>query len=87
MCFMDLNQEVLSQVTIPNIGLNLKNEAEEGIEDRVMLISGDWQDASKVLREAGQIKTHLGQEDWPKFDLILTAETTYTSAVTDKVGR
>lgn len=85
-CLMDLNEEVLSQVTAHNISLNVRSA---DVHDRVMLISGDWEGASEVLRQAWKGGSHGGSEQpadgWPKFDLVLTAETTYTLMVTDKV--
>lgn len=46
---MDLNAEVLLHVTRPNIALN--NCGPLCADGRALLVSGDWADASRVLRQ------------------------------------
>lgn len=50
-CFMDLNEEVLRGVTRWNIELNLSTDIRRNGESEVLLISGEWTDASEVLRQ------------------------------------
>lgn len=52
-CFMDLNAEVLAHVTRPNLALNCPPAASSGAYHNrppPLLVSGDWADASRVLR-------------------------------------
>ncbi|CAM9791234.1 unnamed protein product [Pylaiella littoralis] len=71
-CFSDFNREVIEQVTIPNVKLNV----EERYWPLAEYYSGDWNSLSPLLeeRDGGEL-----------FDLILTAETLYTTVVADKV--
>lgn len=47
-CFMDLNAEVLAGVTRRNIDINGCACERDG---RALLVSGDWTDASRLLRQ------------------------------------
>ena len=48
---MDLNAEVLAHVTRPNLALNCPPAVLSGACERPpALVSGDWADASRVLR-------------------------------------
>jgi len=67
--FSDLNAEVLEQTTWPNVAMNCPD-----LLDRVQCVCGDWLSLSNTI---------LGHED--KFDLILSAETLYTSLSCQKV--
>lgn len=71
-CFSDFNREVLDEVTIPNVRLNV----EERSWPLADYYSGDWSTLSPLLDE---------RDNGGLFDLILTAETLYTTAVADKV--
>eukprot|EP00752_Nemacystus_decipiens_P002997 g2780.t1 len=71
-CFSDFNREVIEQVTIPNVRLNV----EERHWPLAEFFSGDWGSLSPLLEEG---------EGAGLFDVILTAETLYTTAVADKV--
>ncbi|CAB1097197.1 unnamed protein product [Ectocarpus sp. CCAP 1310/34] len=71
-CFSDFNREVIEQVTIPNVRLNVEAHHWPLAE----YYSGDWSSLSPLLEE---------RDGGGLFDLILTAETLYTTAVADKV--
>ncbi|CAM9632514.1 unnamed protein product [Ectocarpus sp. 8 AP-2014] len=71
-CFSDFNREVIEQVTIPNVRLNVEAHHWSLAE----YYSGDWSSLSPLLEE---------RDEGGLFDLILTAETLYTTAVADKV--
>ncbi|KAM3575092.1 hypothetical protein VYU27_003006 [Nannochloropsis oceanica] len=71
--FLDLNEEVLREVTGPNICLNV--DSTDDLSKRVTLVSGDWEAASEVLNQ------HVPAA----FDVIVSAETFYTSLVTEKL--
>lgn len=73
--FSDLNEEVLREVTGPNIVLNSENTAT--LSARVVLVSGDWEAASQVLN------LHAPAV----YDVIVSAETFYTPLVTEKLLR
>lgn len=55
-CFMDLNAEVLAGVTRRNIALNCPQSSGGGegaagaAASRLLMVSGDWADASRLLR-------------------------------------
>jgi predicted nicotinamide N-methyase len=95
-CFMDLNEEVLIGVTSPNIALNLvkagtgSSHQEAGlmatVEGKVTLVSGDWEEASPLLPTSSTTTTTTMQAPpCSSFDVILTAETIYTTQVTQKL--
>jgi len=63
--FNDYNEDVINEVTIPNMLLNVPEEASE-----TRFFSGDWGDFGNILEK--ELKK---EED--KFDLILTSETIY----------
>ncbi|CAM9702137.1 unnamed protein product [Scytosiphon promiscuus] len=71
-CFSDFNREVIEQVTIPNVRLNV----EERYWPLAEFYSGDWTSLSPLLKE---------RDGSGLFNLILTAETLYTTEVADKV--
>ena len=73
--FSDLNEEVLREVTGPNIALNIENTTE--LLTRVALVSGDWEAASEMLNRHAPAA----------FDVIVSAETFYTPLVTEKLLR
>lgn len=73
--FSDLNEEVLREVTGPNICLNIAHTAK--LPSRVALVSGDWEGASEVLNRHAPAA----------FDVIVSAETFYTPLVTEKLLR
>ncbi|CAN0209859.1 unnamed protein product [Ascophyllum nodosum] len=71
-CFSDFNSEVIEQVTVPNVRLNVPDR----FWDLAEYYSGDWNSLSPLLDE---------RDGGGRFDLILTAETLYTTAVADKI--
>jgi len=73
--FSDLNEEVLREVTRPNIFLNVANRALSSA--RISLICGDWEALPQIL----------GVDKPVDFNVIISAETFYTPAVTNKLLR
>ncbi|CAM9221117.1 unnamed protein product [Discosporangium mesarthrocarpum] len=71
-CFSDYNREVLVHATMANVRAQVPNS----LWDRATYYCGDWGDLSRLLEEP----PHDG-----KFDLILTAETLYTTSVAEKI--
>jgi len=64
--FNDYNEDVINEVTVPNMLLNVPTDAPE-----TRFFSGDWKDLeSKILEK--EVKN-----EEQKFDLILTSETIY----------
>lgn len=76
--FSDYNEFVLTDVTIPNIAVNLKDSVErsklQGLLQYVAMGFGDWNAMSDQLLSQPSKKWKDG-----KFDMILAAETTYSS--------
>ncbi|XP_078001017.1 histidine protein methyltransferase 1 homolog [Glandiceps talaboti] len=66
--FQDYNEEVIQEVTIPNVVLNCKTLT--GRPLRCKFMSGDWQQVEDMLSKT------LNEDD-NKFDIILTSETIY----------
>ena len=63
--FNDYNEDVINEVTIPNVLLNVPEEASE-----TRFFSGDWSEFEIILEKELQTEEY-------KFDLILTSETIY----------
>ncbi len=77
--FLDLNEEVLSATTAPNVAVNCSNVPAKLQNAR--FVSGDWLEASELLSEGqGQ-----GQGSPLMFRVILSSETIYTHEVTLKL--
>ena len=72
----DFNEEVLREVTAPNLFHNLGAPSMPG---QIRLYAGDWLSLSALLSSGEGSGVAL-------FDLILTAETLYTSETTRKVS-
>jgi len=82
--FTDYNSFVLRDVTLPNILLNITekentNEVLNRLKSVTGLVAGDWMELSSRLCDTSLGTTCTLPEDG-RFDLILAAETTYTSS-------
>jgi predicted nicotinamide N-methyase len=92
--FSDFNEFVLNNVTIPNILLNSAKKVDDSTNDfsrlsrHVALGFGDWNDMSDQL-----LSSSCGSDFPPsvpndgKFELILAAETTYSSTAASDTAR
>jgi hypothetical protein len=72
--FSDYNREVIELATIPNVIKNVPYYAETSL---VTFYSGDWALVSTHIQKAHSSNM--------KYDLILTAETLYTEAVSEEL--
>lgn len=72
---MDYNKEVLELTTCPNVHKNIHGEAD--LYARASFYAGAWASVSEYMQT-------VEGESWEQtqYDLILTAETIYTEAVT-----
>mmetsp|Transcript_40277 Transcript_40277/g.77010 ORF Transcript_40277/g.77010 Transcript_40277/m.77010 type:complete len:300 (-) Transcript_40277:373-1272(-) len=68
----DFNVQVLHELTIPNVAANLSATLGTLKPGRVRYLAGDWSDLHKLLEEGS-------------FDLILTADTVYSTASLHKL--
>lgn len=73
--FMDYNKEVLELTTCPNVFRNLHGDA--SLLAKTSFYAGAWASVSEFMQS--EEKQPLDQT---QYDLILTAETIYTEAVT-----
>lgn len=90
MVFSDFNEFVLHDVTIPNILLNVRGESLSKKIDwlgrHVALGFGDWNDMSdRILSNSSEHPSAVPSDG--KFDLILAAETTYSSTAASDTAR
>ena len=77
MSFSDLNEEVLRDMTWPNILLNCPEVASFSNDElKIECFSGDWLSLANELRK---------KEGNVKFDLILSSETTYSNTACEKL--
>lgn len=73
--FMDYNKEVLELTTCPNVYKNVHGDA--NLYAKASFYAGAWASVSEYMQD-------LEGQSWEQtqYDLILTAETIYTEAVT-----
>ncbi|XP_078681673.1 histidine protein methyltransferase 1 homolog [Branchiostoma floridae x Branchiostoma belcheri] len=67
--FLDYNEEVLRNVTIPNVLLNVGTDLDA---TRCQFFAGDWSGVQKLLTEESESTNE-------KYDVILTSETIYNT--------
>ncbi|XP_043506735.1 histidine protein methyltransferase 1 homolog isoform X2 [Frieseomelitta varia] len=65
--FQDYNVEVIKAITIPNVLLNFDDR--ESVLKRCQFFCGDWESFTKLRSSKG--------DEFVKYDLILTSDTTY----------
>ncbi|KAI2509988.1 methyltransferase [Fragilaria crotonensis] len=75
--FADLNDFVLTGVTIPNVILNTKGFPLDHVANSVVLGAGDWLEMSRRLAQGNHEIPQLPSGG--RFHLVLAAETTYTT--------
>lgn len=80
MVFMDYNKEVLELTTCPNVLHNVGGDM--GLYAKASFYAGDWGSVSTLMRDQER-----KSEGDLQFDLILTAETIYTEAVSAELFR
>jgi len=74
--FTDFNDFVLKDVTLANILLNTKNYKSNEVLDSIVIGAGDW---DKMSTEILAAPATAGIPSTGRFDLLLAAETTYTT--------
>ena len=79
--FTDFNDFVINDVTLPNILLNTNGIPVERVANSVVLGAGDWLEMSRHLCEESYKSPQLPKDG--RFDLILAAETTYTTETSE----
>jgi predicted nicotinamide N-methyase len=79
--FTDFNDFVIKDVTLPNILLNTDGIPVERVANSVALGAGDWLEMSRHLCEEQNKSPQLPRDG--RFDLILAAETTYTTETSE----
>jgi 2-polyprenyl-3-methyl-5-hydroxy-6-metoxy-1,4-benzoquinol methylase len=71
--FQDYNEEVLQHVTMVNVCLNMNDDEDCAIAEKVTFHSGDWASYAELTK------------DDAKFDVILTSETIYNAENYEKL--
>lgn len=77
-CWQDYNKEVVLNFTIPSVDCTMqKFNAPSHVKNKLTFLSGDWENVSSFLTD----------NNFPKFDIILSSETIYNKEYYPKLLR